>query len=197
LKFSRRINVLKYSQAISRVNVEPKSNFSETSSASGIKSGLRIEFCETEVLAKILGYMDRLVKESISIKLHSANVKREEGFKLSKAWNPCASLLRNSNKYTSWKSQDDTEKRMLRKENRQQEHQVKQHGDGSESAGWPHSLTPPSYCLVPQYEEAWIWQTGINMSDIWSLTTSTLIMETEEISETLVSSSTLTRLIAR
>jgi hypothetical protein len=42
-----------------------------------------------------------------------------------------------------------------------------------------------------------ISQTGINISHIWSFATSNLMMETEEMSETLVFSSTLSRLIAR
>lgn len=62
--------------------------------------------------------------------------------------------------------------------------------------GWLRSLTLPSYCIINQQEEALIWQTCINISDIWSFTTQTLMMETEVISETLVFSLTLTQLIA-
>jgi hypothetical protein len=47
-----------------------------------------IKFQETEVLLKTSGHMDRLAKETIAIKLHAKNINREEGFGLSKAWNP-------------------------------------------------------------------------------------------------------------
>jgi hypothetical protein len=39
------------------------------------------------------------VKEATEIKFHQDNINREEGFKLSKAWNPSNSLLRNFNTY--------------------------------------------------------------------------------------------------
>jgi hypothetical protein len=57
-----------------------------------IDSGHRIEFNETEVLAKTSRYMDRLVKEATKINLHPDNINREEGFKLTKAWNPSTRL---------------------------------------------------------------------------------------------------------
>jgi hypothetical protein len=38
--------------------------------------------------------MDGLVKEAIKIKITSAQYKKEEGFKLRKAWNPRTSLFR-------------------------------------------------------------------------------------------------------
>jgi hypothetical protein len=44
--------------------------------------------------------MDRLVKEATEIKLHPDNINREEGFKLSKAWNPSSSILRHSKTHT-------------------------------------------------------------------------------------------------
>jgi hypothetical protein len=50
-----------------------------------IHSGHRIKFHETEVVAKISGYMDRLVKEAIAIKLHPDGINREKGFKISQA----------------------------------------------------------------------------------------------------------------
>jgi hypothetical protein len=57
-------------------------------------------------------------------------------------------------------------------------------------------LTPRSYCIIHQMEEASIWRAGISISDIRSFTTSTPMTETE-IFETLLFSLTLTRLIAR
>jgi hypothetical protein len=41
--------------------------------------------------------MDQLVKEATEIKLHPDTINREAGFKLGKAWNPNARLLRHSN----------------------------------------------------------------------------------------------------
>jgi hypothetical protein len=37
--------------------------------------------------------MDRLVKEAIQIRLNQNNVNRDNGFKLSQAWNPVTKLL--------------------------------------------------------------------------------------------------------
>jgi hypothetical protein len=58
----------------------------------------------------------------------------------------------------------------------QQGHEVEQHGERLESGGWPHSLTLLSYCIIHQQEEASIWQTSINISNIRSFTTSSLMM---------------------
>jgi hypothetical protein len=51
-------------------------------------SGHWNKFQETEVLAKTSGYMDQLVKDVREVRLHPNNIYKEEGFKLSKAWNP-------------------------------------------------------------------------------------------------------------
>jgi hypothetical protein len=59
-----------------------------------------IKFHEPEVLAKASGYMG-LVKKATEIKLHTENINREKGSKLSKAWNHSTSLLRHSNIHTS------------------------------------------------------------------------------------------------
>jgi hypothetical protein len=40
--------------------------------------------------------MDRLVEEPIEITLHADNINRQEGFKLSKAWNRRTILQRHS-----------------------------------------------------------------------------------------------------
>jgi hypothetical protein len=40
--------------------------------------------------------MDRLVKEVIEICLHSNNINREEGFKLSHAWNAAMNIIQTS-----------------------------------------------------------------------------------------------------
>jgi hypothetical protein len=141
-------------------------------------------------------YMDWFFK-AVEIKLHPDDINRDKGFKLSKAWNPSTRLLRHSTPYIHHENPRKTERCMLkRKQNKwQQGHQVKQHGNRLQSEGWPHSLTPPSYCIVHYQEEAPIWQTGIKITDIWSFTTLTLKIETEEISEMLVFISNLTWLI--
>jgi hypothetical protein len=59
-------------------------------------SGHWIKFQETEVLAKISGCMDQLVKEAMEIKLYLDNINGEEGFKLGKTRNPSTGLLRHS-----------------------------------------------------------------------------------------------------
>jgi hypothetical protein len=53
-----------------------------------------------------------------------------------------------------------------------------------ESNGWPHSLNPPSYCIIHRWEEASIWQMNTNISDI--TTKSALMMDAKKIPETLV-----------
>jgi hypothetical protein len=58
----------------------------------GIESGHSIKFQETEVLANTSGYMDQFVKDTTELRLHPDSIKREEGFKLSKAWNPSTRL---------------------------------------------------------------------------------------------------------
>jgi hypothetical protein len=77
-----------------------------------IDSCHRIRFHKTEVLAQTSGYMDRLVKEAIEIKLHPDSISRLEGFKLSKVFNSSTNLLRHSNTHTSRKSLKETEKSM-------------------------------------------------------------------------------------
>jgi hypothetical protein len=55
--------------------------------------GHQIKFKETEVLAKTAFYMDKLVKEPIK----NMTTSREEGFKLSEAWNPAIKILQTNN----------------------------------------------------------------------------------------------------
>jgi hypothetical protein len=45
------------------------------------------------VLDRALGYMDRLVKEAIQIRLNQNNINRDDGFTLSQAWNLATKLL--------------------------------------------------------------------------------------------------------
>jgi hypothetical protein len=75
-----------------------------------------MKFRETEALVKLSGYMARLVREAVEMKLRPDNINREEGFKLNKAWNPSTSLLRHSNAHTPGKPQEHTEGRAYCKE---------------------------------------------------------------------------------
>jgi hypothetical protein len=40
--------------------------------------------------------MDRLIKEAIEIRLHPNSIDREEGFKLTQAWNPAIKILQTN-----------------------------------------------------------------------------------------------------
>jgi hypothetical protein len=52
-----------------------------------------IDFNSVSVLDRASGYLDRLVKEAIQIRLNHKNFNRDNGFTLSRAWNPITKLL--------------------------------------------------------------------------------------------------------
>jgi hypothetical protein len=164
-----------------------------------IELGHWIKFQETEVLTKTSCCMDRLVREAIEINLHPNNIDREEGFELNRAWSPTTRLLSYSDIYQTKLVRINTGESMLKRiqNNQQTGHQVKRHSDRLDSNGSPHTLTLPSCWIVCQQDEVLICQTGMYISNARSFTTLTLIMEMEEISETLVCNSTLTWLIAQ
>jgi dihydropteroate synthase len=58
------------------------------------ESGKQIKFYGTEVLAKTSGYISRLLKEAIAIKLHPNSINRDEGFNFIKSRNPSTKLLK-------------------------------------------------------------------------------------------------------
>jgi hypothetical protein len=58
-----------------------------------LETGHRIEFEEVTVLTRSAGYMDRLVKRAIEIRLHPDNFNRDNGFILSHAWYPLINQL--------------------------------------------------------------------------------------------------------
>jgi hypothetical protein len=53
-----------------------------------LDTGHTMEFNNTHRLVKTKGYIDRLVKEAIEIKLHPNNISRDSGFMLSQVWRP-------------------------------------------------------------------------------------------------------------
>jgi hypothetical protein len=59
----------------------------------GINAGHKIYFNNISVLDRASGYMDRLIKEAIQIRLNQNNINRDNGFTLSWAWNPVTKLL--------------------------------------------------------------------------------------------------------
>jgi hypothetical protein len=62
--------------------------------AEHFNTGHRIEFSSTSVLDKTAGYMDRLVKETIEIRLNTRNFK-VGGFMFSRAWYRVMNMLSN------------------------------------------------------------------------------------------------------
>jgi hypothetical protein len=61
-----------------------------------IDQGHRIQFHNSSILATKTRYMDRIVREAISIELHPYNINREGGFSLSKLWKPLIGSLKLS-----------------------------------------------------------------------------------------------------
>jgi hypothetical protein len=59
-----------------------------------INNGHRIDFSSTSVLDTAAGYMHRLVKEPIEIRLNFNNFNRDGGFILSRACYPVVNTLR-------------------------------------------------------------------------------------------------------
>jgi hypothetical protein len=101
------------------------------------ESGHLMKLLKTEVGVETSGYMYSLVKETTDIKLHLDNMNKEERFKPNKARNSSTRFFKHANTHTSRKFQEDTEKNMIKRKqsNRQQRHQVKQHGGRLESDG--------------------------------------------------------------
>jgi hypothetical protein len=58
-----------------------------------INAGHMIDFNNVSALDRASGYMDRLVKEAIQIRLNHKNFNRDGGFTMSRAWNPVTKLL--------------------------------------------------------------------------------------------------------
>jgi hypothetical protein len=56
-------------------------------------SGHNIDFSSVYILNKATGFMDRIIKEAIEIRLHPRNFKRDSGFTLSCAWYPVLNML--------------------------------------------------------------------------------------------------------
>jgi hypothetical protein len=56
----------------------------------------RVEFNNTCRLARTKGYMDRIIKEVIEINLHPYYINRDDGYILSRAWQPVLRQIRTS-----------------------------------------------------------------------------------------------------
>jgi hypothetical protein len=57
-------------------------------------TGHNINFSNISILDKATGYMDRVIKEAIEIKLHANNINRDGGFNLSRSWYPTVNMLK-------------------------------------------------------------------------------------------------------
>jgi hypothetical protein len=58
-----------------------------------INAGHKIDFSNVSVLDRASGYMDRLAKEAIQIRLNQNYINKDNGFTMSRAWNPVTKLL--------------------------------------------------------------------------------------------------------
>jgi hypothetical protein len=61
-----------------------------------LETGHKIDFNNTCRLARTKGYMDRIIKEAIEIKLHPDNINRDGGFILNRALQPAIRQIRTS-----------------------------------------------------------------------------------------------------
>jgi hypothetical protein len=59
------------------------------------ETGHNISFSSTTILDKALAYMDRLIRESIEIRLHLTNLSRDEAFKISWSWYLVTNLIKH------------------------------------------------------------------------------------------------------
>jgi hypothetical protein len=62
-----------------------------------VNTGHQIDFSNITILDGTSGYMDRVVKEAIHIRLNRKNFNRDNGFNLSQVWFPVMSMLANQN----------------------------------------------------------------------------------------------------
>jgi hypothetical protein len=58
-----------------------------------VNAGHQIDFSNITILDKTSGYMDRIMKEAIHIRLNKENFNRDNGFNLSRAWFPITRML--------------------------------------------------------------------------------------------------------
>jgi hypothetical protein len=59
-------------------------------------SGHNIDFSSVSILNKVTGFMDRIIKEAIEIRLHPRNFNTDGGFTLSCAWYPVLNMLQGN-----------------------------------------------------------------------------------------------------
>jgi hypothetical protein len=60
-----------------------------------LNTGHQIGFSNITILDRTSGYMDRVVKEAIHIRLYKENFNRDNSFNLNRAWYPITSMLDN------------------------------------------------------------------------------------------------------
>jgi hypothetical protein len=75
-----------------------------------LETNLIIDFGEATILTRSTGYMDRVVKEAIEIRLHANNFNRDIRFMLSQAWGPLINLLNKAKKLEQHSDRMDPER---------------------------------------------------------------------------------------
>jgi hypothetical protein len=58
-----------------------------------VNTGHQIDFSNITILDRTSGYMDRIMKEAIHIRLNTENFNRDNSFNLSRAWFPITRML--------------------------------------------------------------------------------------------------------
>jgi hypothetical protein len=75
-----------------------------------VNTGHQIDFSNITILDRTSGYMDRIVKEAIPMRLNKEIFNRDNGFNLSQAWFPITRMLASQKAEPSKESNDLTEK---------------------------------------------------------------------------------------
>jgi hypothetical protein len=76
-------------------------------------TGHQIDFSNITILDRTSGYMDRIVKEAIHIRLNKENFNRDNGFNLRRAWFPITRMLASQKAEPGKESNDLTGKPLV------------------------------------------------------------------------------------